>query len=97
MTLKRASHALPVICNHSRKSCSNEVVSTIVPTPVKQEFTFEMEISITSTKGSTLTRFTVGSPGTMNLKKINFKELVSAEFEGDKEKYIKGFDGWLDY
>jgi hypothetical protein len=31
------------------------------------------------------------------LTKINFKDMVAAEEEGVEEKYIKAFDGWLDY
>ncbi len=91
MLRKRSSLALQTRCNCSSKSSSNKVVSTIVSTPVKQGYAIEMEISIVSTKGSTLTRSTVGSPGTMSLLKINFKDLVSAKFKGVKEKYIKGF------
>ncbi len=28
---------------------------------------------------------------------INFKYMVVTEFEGVEEKYVKGFEGWLDY
>ena len=28
---------------------------------------------------------------------MNFKDLVAAEAEAIKEKYIKAFDSWLDY
>ena len=86
MPPKRALHALQASCNHSRKSSPIEVVSTDISTPVKK-IAVE-EISTSSTKGSTLTRSTIGSPGTMSLTKVNFNNLVSAEFEEVKKEFI---------
>ncbi len=73
------------------------MVSTIVCTPVKPEFAVDMEVSMASAKGSTLLRSTDGSPRKMSLTKINFKDLVAAEFEGIEEQYIKRFKGRLNY
>ena len=63
-----------------------EEVPAAVSTPVKND-AIDTEISTVLTTGSSLLRSTVGSPGAMSLKKLNFKDMLAAEFEGVKEKY----------
>ena len=78
-------------------STPNEKKTTAVSTPLKKTDIAEVAVSTASTVGSTLSRSTFGSPGAISLMKMNFKDMVAAEAEGVEEKYIKAFDGWLDY
>ena len=80
-----------------KRSIPTKEVSTSISTPLKHTDNIEVAVSTASRIGSTLSRSTLGSPGTISLMKINFKDMVAAEAEGVKEKYIKAFDGWLDY
>ena len=68
-------------------------VKTTVSTPLKQNDTIEMKASSASMTRSTLSRSMVGSPGSISLAKINFKDMVAAESEGYEEKCIKAFNG----
>jgi hypothetical protein len=72
-------------------------VQANVSTPLKQNDASEVKVSTASTTGSTLSRSTVGLPGTLSLTKINFKDMVAAESDNHEEKCIKAFEGWLDY
>jgi len=46
--------------------------------------------------GSSLIRSTFTSPYSVTRYKISFKDMVTANFEGDEEMLIKDFDGWLE-
>ncbi len=78
-------------------STPTKEVSTSISTPLKHTDNVEVAVSTASTIGSALSRSTLGSPGTISLTKINFKDMVAGEVEGIEEKYIKAIDGWLDY
>ena len=93
-------HATPTTgarCGACKKSTPTKEVLTTVATPLKQNDIVEMKASSASTTRSTHSRSMVGSSGTINLTKINFKDMVAAESKGYEEKCIKAFDGWLDY
>ena len=97
MPPKRATSATGAKQGARKRATPTKKVSTSVSTPLKNNDNVEVAVSTASTIGSTLSRSTLGSPGTMSLTKINFKDMVAAEAEGIEEKHIKAFDGWLDY
>jgi hypothetical protein len=97
MPPKRVASASGAKQGSRKRSTPIEKVTTSISTPLKKRDIVEVEVSTTSTVGSTLSRSTFGSPSTINLTKINFKDMVAAEAEGIEEKYIKAFDSWLDY
>ena len=70
----------------SKKSTPTKEVLTNVSTPLKHNDAIEMKAATPSTTRSILSRSTVGSPGTMRLAKINFKDMVVTESEGYEEK-----------
>ena len=45
---------------------------------------------------SSLTRSTFALELSVTRSKISFMDMVTADFEGAEEKFIKEFDGWLD-
>jgi len=80
-----------------KKFSPTKEVQANVSTPLKHNDASKVKVSTASTTGSTLPRSTVGSPGSLSLTNINFKDMVATEADNHKEKYIKAFEGWLDY
>ena len=70
--------------------------SAVASIPVKRLVSVDAEMTTASTIGSSLTRSTLASPVSVTRSKISFMDMVAANFEGDEEKFIKEFDGWLD-
>ena len=97
MSPKYATSAIGAKRGPRKRSTPATKVSSSISTPLKKKDNVEVAVSTASTIGSTLSRSTLGSPGTISLTKINFKEMVAAEEEGVEQKFIKAFDGWLDY
>ncbi len=61
-----------------KRSTPNEKKTTAVSTPLKKTDIVEVAVSTASTVGSTLLRSTFGSPSTISLTKMNFKDMVAA-------------------
>jgi len=97
MPPKRTASASAAKRGSRKRSTPLENAPSSISTPLKKSDIVEVAVSTASTVRSTLLRSTLGSPGTISLTKINFKDMVAAEEEGVKEKLIKAFDGWLDY
>ena len=97
MPPKRAASASAAKRGSRKRSIPLENAPSSVSTPLKKNDIVEVAVSTASTVRSTLSRSTLGSPGTISLTKINFKDMVAAEEEGVEVKFIKAFDGWLDY
>jgi len=79
-----------------KKSTPMKEVPANILIPVKQISTSEVKVSTASTTWSTLSRSTVGLPGSLSLTKNNFKDMVAAESYNHEEKCMKAFEGWLD-
>jgi hypothetical protein len=97
MPPKRTASASAAKRGSRKRSTPLENTPSSVSTPLKKSDIVEVAVSTASTVRSTLSRSTLGSPGTISLTKINFKDMVAAEEEGVEEKLIKAFDGWLVY
>lgn len=79
-----------------KKVVSLPDLSVVESTLVKQQITVNTEMPTASTIAFSLSRSPFEFRVDSTPSKLTFKDIFAAEFEGFEEKYIKGFDGWLD-
>jgi hypothetical protein len=93
MPPKRIAKLPPATRGQAKKTTCNSTGLAITSTLVKQQNSVKAEMPTASTIGSSLTRSLFASPLSVTRSKISFMDMVTADFEGDEEKFIKEFDG----